>query len=231
VYIPASDVTPTSAGTDLDAVRQAYMDALMARDSHAARSVIDRALAEGADPASLDLEVLRAALNAFGELWVDGEVSVAHEHFVTGITEGVMALLASRMRTAPVGGRLALVACPTGERHALGARMIADFLEAEGWEVLALGADTPARDLLDLVDDERPDLVALSVTMPSCLDGALELLGALGTVHPRPCIAVGGAAWPAATRPEGVGVDIVAPDPRELVEQLREKLPPRPEDE
>jgi methanogenic corrinoid protein MtbC1 len=206
------------------------MDALMARDSHAARSVIDRALESGADPADLDLEVLRAALNAFGELWADGEVSVAHEHFVTGITEGVMALLAARMRRAPVGGRLALVACPSGERHSLGARMIGDFLEAEGWEVLALGGDTPARDLLELVDDERPDLVALSVTMPSCLDGALELLGALGTVEPRPCVAVGGAAWPVSTDPTKVGVDIVAGDPRELVEKLREQLPPQPED-
>ena len=202
----------------------------MARDSHAARSVIDRALEAGADPASLDLEVLRAALNAFGELWADGEVSVAHEHFVTGISEGVMALLASRMRRAPVGGRLALVACPSGERHALGARMIGDFLEADGWEVLALGADTPARDLLSLIDDEQPDVVALSVTMPSCLDGALELLGALGTVEPRPCVAIGGAAWPATADPARMGVDIVAGDPRELVEQLREKLPPQPED-
>ena len=140
-----------------------------------------------------------------------------------------MALLASRMRTAPVGGRLAVVACPTGERHALGARMIADFLEAEGWEVLALGADTPARDLLELVDDEQPDLVALSVTMPGCLDGALELLGALGTVEPRPCVAVGGDAWPRSTDPAQVGVDIVAGDPRELVAKLREKLPPMPD--
>jgi methanogenic corrinoid protein MtbC1 len=205
------------------------MDALMARDSHRARAVIDRALEAGMDPRELDLEVLRAALNEFGELWVEGEVSVAHEHFVTGISEGVMALLAARMRRAPVGGRLALVACPSGERHALGARMIGDFLEAEGWEVLALGADTPARDLLELVDDEQPDLVALSVTMPSCLDGALELLGALGTVEPRPCVAVGGAAWPSQTDPARVGVDIVASDPLELVGQLRERLPPRPE--
>jgi methanogenic corrinoid protein MtbC1 len=207
------------------------MDALMARDSHRARAVVDRALEAGADPRDLDLEVLRAALNAFGQLWADGEVSVAHEHFVTGITEGVMALLASRMRQAPIGGRLALVACPSGERHALGARMIGDFLEAEGWEVLALGGDTPARDLLELVDDEQPDLIALSVTMPGCLDGALELLGALGTVEPRPCVAVGGDAWLRSTDPASVGVDIVAHDPRDLVEQLREHLPPRPEDD
>jgi methanogenic corrinoid protein MtbC1 len=206
------------------------MDALMARDSHRARSVVDRALATGADPAQLDIEVLAAALNAFGELWQEGEVSIAHEHFVTGITEGVMAQIAARMRKAPVGGRLAVVACPSGERHALGSRLIADFLESDGWEVLALGADTPARDLLALVEDEQPDLVALSVTMPACLDGALELLGALGTADRRPCVAVGGRAWPASTDPARVGVDIVAGDPRDLVELLREKLPPTVED-
>jgi methanogenic corrinoid protein MtbC1 len=222
-------VTPTSAGTDIDAVRQAFMDALMARDSHRARAVIDRALEAGADPALLDIGVLQAALNAFGELWAGGEVSVAHEHYVTGITEGVMAVIATRMRRPPVGGRLALVACPSGERHSLGARMIGDFLEADGWEVLALGADTPARDLLDLVEDEQPDLVALSVTMPACVEGALELLGALGTVEPAPCVAVGGRGWPARLDPGSRGVDIVATDPLELVTQLRERLPPQPE--
>ena len=206
------------------------MDALMARDSHRARAVIDRALDAGADPAELDIEVLGAALNAFGELWEQGDVSVAHEHFVTGICEGVMAVVAAQMRQAPVGGRLAVIACPSGERHALGARMLADFLEAEGWEVLALGADTPARDLLELIADEQPDLVAISVSMPSCLDAATELLGALGTVDPRPCVAVGGRAWPETIDAAAVGVDIVARDPHELVEKLREFLPPRPED-
>jgi methanogenic corrinoid protein MtbC1 len=230
VYIPASDVTPT-AGTDLDAVRQAFMDALMARDSHRARAVIDRALSDGADPASLDLEVLSAAINAFGELWADGEVSVAHEHFVTGITEGVMALLASRMRTAPVGGRLALVACPSGERHSLGARLISDFLEAEGWEVLALGADTPARDLLELVADEQPDVVCLSVTLPQHIERAFELLGALTTVDPQPFLAVGGQAWDGGARiAEAIGADVVLSDPRRLVELLKERFPPLPEE-
>ena len=149
-----------STSADLQFVRHAYKAAVMARDSHRARSIVLDALEQGADPFSLDLDVLQPVLVELGERWVEGEVSVAHEHFVTGVTEGVMALLAGRMRKAPANGRLAVVACPPGERHSLGARMLSDFLEADAWEVICLGAGVVARDarqLLDLLRERLPE--------------------------------------------------------------------------
>ncbi|HVL94730.1 MAG TPA: cobalamin-dependent protein [Solirubrobacteraceae bacterium] len=220
-----------STSADLQFVRHAYKAAVMARDSHRARSIVLDALEQGADPFSLDLDVLQPVLVELGERWVEGDVSVAHEHFVTGVTEGVMALLAGRMRKAPANGRLAVVACPPGERHSLGARMLSDFLEADAWEVICLGADTPARDLLALVEDEQPDVVALSVTMPSCVDAAVELLGALGTADPRPLLAVGGRGWPEGVAAADAGADVVARDARQLLDLLRERLPEPGDDE
>ena len=40
-------------------------------------------------------------------------------------------------------GRTALVACAEGELHSLGVRMVADFLDADGWDVLFVGALSP----------------------------------------------------------------------------------------
>jgi methanogenic corrinoid protein MtbC1 len=122
------------------------------------------------------------------------------------------------------------VACPKDERHALPARILGDFLESAGWEVLVIGADTPARDLLELVADEQPDLVCLSVTLPQHMETTFELLGALGTVDPRPMLAVGGQAWDGnASMAGALGADVVVDDPRELVAVLADKLPPLPE--
>jgi methanogenic corrinoid protein MtbC1 len=217
---------------NLTSVRQEYMDALMARDSHHARAVVQRALEQGADPADLALDVLSPTLHEFGARWEHGDVSIAQEHYATGVTEGVMALLAARMRRPPLGGRLAVIACPPGERHGLPARMLGDFLEAAGWEVIVAGADVPARDLLELVADEQPDVVCLSVTMPARIEQAFELLGALGTVEPPPFLAVGGQAWDGNARiAQAIGADLVASDVRELVTVLAKKLPPLPEDE
>src|SRR4051812_8636199 len=111
----------------------------MARDSHRARAVVEGALAAGADPRDVALNVLSPTLHEVGRRWEQGDVSIAHEHYATGITEGILAVVAARMRQPPAGGRLAIVACPPGERHGLAARMLGDFLEAEAWEVIVAG--------------------------------------------------------------------------------------------
>jgi MerR family transcriptional regulator, light-induced transcriptional regulator len=213
-------------------VLEEYMDALMARDSHRARTVVVRALDAGVDPRRLALDVLAPALHEFGQRWEHGDISVAQEHYATGVTEGVLALVAQRMRRPPAGGRLAIVACPPGERHGLAARMIGDFLEAEAWEVLVVGPDVPVRDLYELVADEQPDLVCLSATMPDATEPAIELAGMLGTVEPPPFIVLGGQAWNGGTAvAREMGADLVTADLQELLSVIRERLPPLPEDE
>src|SRR3954447_5522381 len=198
----------------------------MARDSHRARAVVERAVEAGALPEAALLDVVAPALREFGELWAHGDVSVAHEHYATGVSEGVIALLAARMRRAPAGGRLAIVGCPTGERHGVAARIIGDLLEAEAWEVIVVGSDVPTRDLVALVADEQPDLVCLSVTMPDRIEQAFETLGALGTVAPRPALVLGGQAWDGTARmADALGADLVVSNPQDLIAWVRRHLP------
>jgi methanogenic corrinoid protein MtbC1 len=158
-------------------LRDDYLAALLAGDATRARWLVDEALGSGVEARDVYLGVLAPALEEIGERWAAGELTVAHEHYASAVTQGVLGVLAPHIRVAPTSGRLAVVACTPGELHALGAQMVADFLEGEGWEVLALGAATPAPDLAALVDDERPDLVALSTSVANNLEGAIDALG------------------------------------------------------
>jgi len=80
--------------------------------------------------------------------------------------------------------------------------------------------------------DEQPDLVCVSVTLPQHAEAAVELLGALGTLEPRPVLAIGGQAWDGNTRiAKAIGADLAAHDPRELLAILAERLPPLPDEE
>jgi methanogenic corrinoid protein MtbC1 len=207
--------------TDLSTARDAYLEALLARDSARARAIVEDL---DAPPARIDLDVIAPALCAVGDLWERGEATVADEHYASGISEGLMARLAAKMRQAPAGGRLAVVTCAPGERHGLAARMLADLLESEAWETLALGPDMPVRDLIALIDDEQPDAVAISVTMPDLRDPTVELLAALSVPGPRPLLVVGGQA--AAELP---GADVVATDLAAAVAAITERLPPLPD--
>ena len=150
------------------------------------------------------------------------------------MTLTVLGALGPRMRAAPKDGRLAVVSGSPEERHAVGVQMVADFLEGDGWEVLNLGASTPARDLARLVDAEQPDVVALSASTPAGLPGTAEAVAALRALRPRPLVVLGGQLWAGEARreAEALGADLVLDGPLELVAHLRERFPPLgPDDE
>jgi methanogenic corrinoid protein MtbC1 len=208
--------------------RSAFLDALLARDSARARRAVDAALADGGDIPDVYLEVLEPALAEIGHRWAVGELNVAEEHYATAVAQAVLDVLSARLLRPVRDGRLAVVSGTPDEQHALGARMVADFLEADGWEALLLGPGSPAHDLVELVDLERPDLVALSTSTAAGLPGVIDVLSALADLRPRPFIVVGGRFWTDETSLSAseFGADAVVRDPRELVAILRERVPP-----
>lgn len=125
-----------------------------------------QALGEGMGVAGLYQRVITPAMWRIGELWEQGEISVADEHLATALTHQVMAGVYGPSLGHKVKPGRILLAAVEGERHALGLRMAADVLELAGYETIYLGADVPTVDLLQSVAARSPDLVGLSATMP-----------------------------------------------------------------
>jgi len=219
----------TLPGHEVGARRDAYLRAVLARHTAEARLVVERALHDGMSVGDVYLEVFAPVLHEVGHQWAIGELNVAEEHYATAVTQELISALAARMRVPPRGGRLAVVTGTPGELHALGPRMVGDFLEGDGWEVIQLGASTPAADLAELVDSECPDVVALSTATARSLPGIAEVVQGLQALTPRPLVAVGGQFWTTQTSraAHDLGVDIVARDPRMLVAILRDRVPAR----
>lgn len=211
---------------------EAYLSALLLRDEPAARRAIDAAIDHGASVRQVYLEVLQPALYELGDRWARGDIDVAQEHFASAVSARMIALLGEQLRIEPRDGRLAVVACSPGELHCLGAQMLGDFLQGDGWEVIQLGASMPAADLAQCVADEQPDVVALSTAMPDRLDGAAETLVRLAGLEPRPFLVVGGGGWRGeeTLRATRLGADLLIEDPQTLVELLRERFPPPSDD-
>jgi methanogenic corrinoid protein MtbC1 len=120
---------------------------------------------------------------------------VAHEHLATATTKAIMARLAPLVGKPPPNGRRVVLACSPGELHGVGLRMVADFLEGDGWEVLELGADTPTADLLALVASERPAAVGVSTALTLHLADAAVAVGRLKALDPALLVLVGGPAY------------------------------------
>jgi MerR family transcriptional regulator, light-induced transcriptional regulator len=216
---------------DLATVRQRYLDHLLTPDARVAWAVVVEALRDGVPPGRIYLEVLTPAMVAIGDLWETAQIGVAQEHLATQITQTVLARLAPSLEET--GGalatgdrrRLALVAGTPHELHAIGPRMVADFLEASGWETLLLGPDTPSADIVALARERRPDVVALSTSLSFNLLAAGRVFAALRRLDPTPLLVAGGRAYEdLPDRALAMGADVFAADPELLVGELALRL-------
>jgi len=172
---PADTASFLTGGTR-EPLARAYLTALLRADRRTATALVQNAAAEGVTIRDLYLEVFQPVQREIGRLWQDNEITVAEEHYCTASTQSIMAQFYPQILATPRSGRKVVVACVGNELHEIGTRMIADFFEMDGWDGIYLGANTPANALIDLVCRERPDLVALGVTMTYHLGTATELV-------------------------------------------------------
>ena len=191
-------------------LRTRYVDALVAGDLVAAeRLIVD----SGTDVRTLYLEVLQPALYEIGRRWEEAEISVAQEHLATATTQSLMARLAGRFEGRARRGRKVLVACADGELHSIGVRMVADFLDADGWDVLFVGALSPPTAVVALAAAQGVDVVALSAALPQRVPEIVRAVAALRALAKVPVIAVGGQAFGGdAEVAIRTGADLYAPD-------------------
>ena len=132
--------------------------------------------------AALFDEVAAPALHQIGEAWQRDRLSVAEEH--VGSQAVIDAVARAQPLAEPPGEPVrpdrgvAVVAAVGSEQHDIAARMSACLLRAQGFEVLAPLAQTPAHDLAELVLRSRAALVALSSTMGNDHDESLRLAAA-----------------------------------------------------
>src|SRR5207244_5899455 len=118
--------------------------------------------------AGLVAEVAAPGLRRIGDRWASGKLSVAEEHVAS---QAVVDASARAQPLAEPPGEpvrpdrgVAVVAAAAGEQHDIAARMAACLLRARGFEVLAPLAQTPARDLAELLIRSRASLVVLCST-------------------------------------------------------------------
>ena len=211
--------------------RDGYLGALLASDITGAREVLDSAIAAGMPVRRIYLDVLQPTLYEIGRRWSHAEISIAQEHLATAATQSAMARLAEALSDGPrrVRPGTAVVACVSDELHAVGGRMVADFLEADGWTVVFLGQLTPGTDLAALAAEQGATLVALSAALPERVPQVAEACAALRGLDPAPFVLVGGQAFGgSAQRALRTGADAYADDAEAAVRAARDRFPASP---
>ena len=213
--------------TEMGRLASTYLLVLLEGDRRRATRLILDALDRGDDVRELYLHVLLPAQSELGRMWLANEINVAEEHFASQTTKMVMSQLLPRATLQPANGKTMIAAAVAGNQHDIGLQAVADFFEIDGWRTVLLGANVPARDLVQAVDCFSADLLGLSVSQTTQFEAVKTTIQAVrGSARATEVkILLGGRAFTDPNDlPKELGADGYAADPSEAVALGRKLL-------
>jgi methanogenic corrinoid protein MtbC1 len=186
--------------SEFESIRRLFTQAILLGQRKAALAMVMEAVDQGTPAVDVYVDILQAALFEVGRRWEGNQITVAEEHMATAIVQYVIAQIYHHIeRPANVKGRV-VVTGVQGELHHVGANIVADVLEANGWDVRFLGTNLPREGILRVIEDQRASVVGVSVTMLFNIPQLISLIDAVDRAFGRESVRVivGGAAFQAA---------------------------------
>lgn len=208
-----------------------YMQPLLAGRRTECFGLISDALDQGKDPAGIAYEVVWPAMTQIERLFRDDRIDAAIDSMAAHINRTVASQLQAHLPKRVPNGKRVVVTCAEESCEEIGAQILANHLQSDGWEVYFIGAGVPHDELLKLIGHLRPQVLLVYGMRPSEIPNVrrfAELIREIGVCPTMNIVASGGVF----NRVEGlwqeVGADVFAELPRDVVRTLSELAPRQP---
>lgn len=202
---------------------QLYMDSLLKKDMKQSMYLIQQFKKQGISIVDIYVDILAESMRRVGEMWHKAKITVDVEHYCTSTTQLAMSQMYPEIFSHERKNKKILCGCPGSELHEMGARMIADVFENDGWDSIYLGAAVPEDAFLDAISSHQPDLIALSVTMPQHLIECRDLVKKIKKDFPTTIVAVGGRAFKSTNDMWSLWpIDLYSEDARDFLRQANQ---------
>ena len=174
---------------------QNYLEALLAGKRKQCRDMVQCLLDANIELKTLFTDLFQRSMYEVGKLWENNRITVANEHLATSITESLLNLAYPALFATDRSGRKAVISCSANEFHQVGGKMVADIFELNGWDGHFLGANLPPDDMARFIQEVRPDVVGLSLSILSNLDHIKRGIEVVRTDFPKLDLLIGGQAF------------------------------------
>jgi MerR family transcriptional regulator, light-induced transcriptional regulator len=205
-----------------------YFTALVSGDRSRCAETVSRLIEKNIPAETIYTDLFQNSLYRIGELWEQNRISVAVEHLATAITEHLLSQIYPRLLAdRQPNNRRAVISCSVNEYHQVGARMVADIMESRGWDVWFLGANTPVHDLLDMIQEKKPDVLGLSISIYFNMAPLVTVIEAVRSHYRDLDIVLGGQAfrWGGEELIKPFARTRVIPNSAELIKTLGSEKP------
>ena len=142
-----------------------FLQSLIEGGEEAAASILIKAHLEGKPLTEIIDCLVCPAMQAIGELWHRGEISITQEHLATRTVISAIYKLRNALPVPEMKNGLAICCATEGDLHELPTLLAQVAIENEGLEVVNFGASTPFYSLADEVIRHNPNFVCVSATV------------------------------------------------------------------
>ena len=112
------------------------------------------------------IKIVYPFLKKIGVLWQTGNISPAHEHFISNIVRQKIIVAIDALPAPDENQDKLLLYLPDGELHELGLLFFHYIAKKNGLKTIYLGQSVPAEDLLAVDKAHNPDFIFTSYTSP-----------------------------------------------------------------
>ena len=198
-----------------------YMAALLQGDRKTCRSVIEETLQSGIPANSVYLHVIWPVMIEIERLTRLDKITSVQEHLATRINRTIVDQLQNKLPRRPAKHKRAAVCCAREELQELGAQIIADLFESDGWQVRFVGGGLSNDDIFAFINEYAPDVLLIYGTAPKQAPDVRRLIDRIRVVNAWPDMRIvvsGGLFNRAEGLWEEIGADGFAATPAEVLQ-------------
>jgi 5-methyltetrahydrofolate--homocysteine methyltransferase len=184
-----------SNGVGGNAVREALYKAVMKGNRNGIAKLTQDALNAGEAPSSLLNEILLPGINEVGELFDKGKYFlpqlIASAEAMKNAIEVLEPLLLSDQKGEDMP--VVVIATVEGDIHDIGKNLVALMLKNYGFQVIDLGKDVPASEIIAAAKEHHAKIIALSALMTTTMQRMREVVEEVKKIKLPVKVMIGGA--------------------------------------
>jgi methanogenic corrinoid protein MtbC1 len=217
-----------------EAVLERYLDTLLKGDRRACRTVIEESLQTGTPANAVYSDIIWPIMVEIEYLVRSDKITSTQEHLATRINRTIVDQLQNKLPRKPHKNKKIVISCAQAELQELGAQIMADLFESDGWEVKFLGGGLTNDDILAFIHETAPDILLIYGSTPKHAPDIRQLIDTIRDINawPNMRIMVSGGLF---NRAEGlwqeIGADLFAATALDALQIASQDTPIEPETE
>jgi methanogenic corrinoid protein MtbC1 len=163
-----------------------YLEPLLRGDRKACRAVIEEALQSGIPANSVYVHIIWPIMVEIERLLRIDKITPVQEHLASRINRTIVDQLQNKLPHRPARTRKIVICCAPNELQELGAQMMTDLFESDGWEVRFPGGGLTNDDILAYIHEYAPNIFLIYGTTPKQAPDVRRLIDTIKGVNAWP---------------------------------------------